>query len=76
MEDSTADGKATGNPTKIVHVNGTIIAVDEIAFAYNGTSTEGDPVDGCQIEFKRKGTLFIPGLTTEGLFSLIDGAPF
>lgn len=86
------DGQPAGEalvitaPAKAVVVNGWYVTVDEIAFARNAhdhpynTSPASDrittAVDGCRIEFKRKGSIFIPGLTVEGLGSLINNAPF
>ena len=76
------------NPAKVVIVEGHYISVEEIAFARNVVGTTdighvavaGDriagPTDGCLIEFKRKGTVFVPGLTVEGLGSLVNNAPF
>lgn len=73
---------------KVVVVEGHYINVEEIAFARNVTGQANlanvgvtadrlaGPVDGCLIEFRRKGTLFVPGLTVEGLGALVNGAPF
>lgn len=90
MEHTTATGKdhgeATGEtlvvagpPATAIIVKGFYINPDEIAFAYNRAhpvDSIDKPVAGCWIEFKRKGTLFIPGLSVEGLGSLVSGAPF
>lgn len=76
----------SGKTPAAIVIGGRFIAVDEIAFATNtneypaNLGTTGDhlpkPVDGCRIEFKRKGSIFVPGLTVEGLGALVNGSPF
>ena len=76
------------SPAQVVVVGGYYLTVEEIAFARNiqngHPASDGPvtadritgPVPGCLIEFKRKGVVFIPGLTVEGLGSLVNNAPF
>jgi hypothetical protein len=86
---SQSDGQLAGetlviaNPAKVVVVEGHYLNVEEIAFARNETSAPNiaggnvnGPVPGCLIEFRRKGTVFVPGLSVEGLGSLVNNAPF
>lgn len=88
MENTTAESEAPSNPAQVgtypantdfVTFNGRLIAVKEIVHARNDTgqlAVSDKPVQGCWIEFRRKGYIFIPGLTVEGLASLIAGNPF
>lgn len=81
MANTTANGQATGHPEKVevIVVAGRLIRVKEILHARNDAQVIGfndKPEDGCWIEFRRKGTIFVPGLSVEGLASLIAGNPF
>jgi hypothetical protein len=91
MEDTTATretdrqlaGEAlviTDTAAKAIVFGGTYITVEEIAFARHGNNADiangEEIVQGCWIEFKRKGRIFIPGLTPEGLGALVRGDVF
>lgn len=78
MEHTTAESQTTRRPKTAV-VGEHLIRFKKIAFARNGNNADianGEkPVEGCWIQFRRH-WIFVPGLSVEGLQSLIEGDVF
>jgi hypothetical protein len=54
-----------------------LINREEFLYGYSDAVPGKDgPVEGVRVEFRRKGVLFLPGITLDGLLEALNGDPF